>query len=285
MKTKIIASAVSMIALSIISGMINLITYKKNPKNYTRSINKFTIRTSSTMCLYGVIYLLVGTGFFFGFWLYDGIFEKELRQIIIIMVMVSIPLMAGLVCLLAPLPRFWDIVVNGNDITIIKFFVFTKSFKISDIEKCVMTVGDIRVYVKGRKHVAFLVDAMTKGVNNFLKRMEKEGILVEDNRPAANAEKENYLTKKQEEKVTDKNYFISLGGAIVTDLYMLLTDQVISVLIIPAVVLIIVFFWLETIRYTPHEAEKVYRANKITGKINMVALIAFAIMVLVKLLY
>lgn len=284
MKTKIIASAVSIIALSFISGMIDLITYKKNPKNYTRSINKFTIRTSSTTCLYGVIGFLMGTGFFFGLW-YHGLFEYEPRQIIVLMTIVFGFLAMGLVCLLAPLPRFWDVVVNGNDITIIKFFVFTKSFKVSDIEKCVMTVGDIRVYMKGRKRVAFLVDAMTKGVTNFLKRMEKEGILVEDNRPAANAEKENFLTKKQEEKITDKNYIISLGGAIGIIGYVLLTDQVLSVLVIPAIVLVFVWLWLETIRYTPHEAEKVYHANKITGKINMVALIAFAIMVLVTKLF
>ena len=278
MKTKIIASVVSLIALSLISGMIDLLTYRKNPKNYTKSLNKFTMRTSMTMCLYGVIGVGIATLGFVGYlWQYG--LEDELSVFAVMMTIIIVFFVMGLACFLYPMPGVWDIVVDGEDITVIKFWVFRKSFKISDIEKCVMLTGDIRVYCKGRKRAAFMIDAMMKGVNNFLKRMDKEGIPVEDNRPDANAEKEDYLDKDQEAKITDKNYFISVGVAVLSLIYMIMIRQFISVFLISAIIPLVAWGWLECIRYTPHKAEKVYKANKVAGKMNLIGFILFVVFV------
>ena len=278
MKTKIIASVVSLIALSLISGMIDLLTYRKNPKNYTKSLNKFTMRTSMTMCLYGVIGVGIATLGFVGYlWQYG--LEDELSVFAVMMTIIIVFFVMGLACFLYPMPGVWDIVVDGEDITVIKFWVFRKSFKISDIEKCVMLTGDIRVYCKGRKRAAFMIDAMMKGVNNFLKRMDKEGIPVEDNRPDANAEKEDYLDKDQEAKITDKNYFISVGVAVLSLIYMIMIRQFISVFLISAIIPLVAWGWLECIRYTPHKAEQVYKANKVAGKMNLIGFILFVVFV------
>ncbi|WP_147403506.1 hypothetical protein [Roseburia sp. AM51-8] len=183
------------------------------------------------------------------------------------------------------MPGFWDIVVDGDDITVIKLWLFRKSFKISEIDKVVMKIGDMRVYIKGKKRPAFMVDAMMNGVNNFLKRMDKEGILVEDDRPQANAEKEEYLDKDQEAKITDKNYFISVGVAVLSLIYMIMIRQFISVFLISAVIPFVAWGWLECIRYTPHKEEKVYKANKVAGKMSLIGFILFAVFVIVDMIF
>ena len=99
-----------------------------------------------------------------------------MRVIYYVMLSICIFLMA------ASLPRFWDVVVDGNDITVIKLFIFKKKFTVENIRCCVIKTGEVWVYTKDRKFVAFLVDAMNNGVNNFIKRMEKENIEVIDKR-------------------------------------------------------------------------------------------------------
>ncbi len=284
MKTKIIVSVVSLIALSLISGMINLITYRKNPKNYTRSLNKFTMRTSNTMCLYGILGVGIAIAGFIGYLWQNGL-EDDLDIIAMMMTIIIAFFVMGLACLLCPMPGFWDIVVDGDDITVIKLWLFRKSFKISEIEKCIMLTGDIRVYCKGKKRAAFMVDAMMNGVNNFLKRMDKEGILVEDNRPDANAEKEEFLDKDKIEKITDKNYFISIGVTLLSLIYMLIIKQFISVFLISAIILFIAWGRLECIRYTPHKKEQVYKANRVAGKANLIGVILFILFVIVDMIF
>lgn len=286
MKTTIIASGVSLIALSLISGMIDLLTYRKNPKNYTRSLNKFTIRTSATMCIYGIMGVGMASFLFIGYFLLANGFDEGSPSVTTMMVgIVGMIFALGLVCFLYPMPGFWDIVVDGEDITVIKLWLFRKSFKISEIDKVVMKIGDMRVYIKGKKRPAFMVDAMMKGVNNFLKRMDKEGIPVEDNRPQANAEKEEYLNKEQEEKITDKNYFISAGVMLLSLIYQWITEQIFSVFLISSIVPFVAWGWLECIRYTPHKEEQVYKANRVAGKMNLIGVILFILFVICSKLF
>ena len=281
MKMKIIASVVSLIALTLISGMVDLLTYRKNPKNYTRSLNKFTMRTSMTVCLYGIISIGIFSFLFIGyFFVANGINEGDTSVNVMMLIITGVFLVTGLVCFVGPMPGFWDIVVDGDDITVIKLWVFRKSFKISEIDKVVMKIGDMRVYIKGKKRPAFMVDAMMKGVNNFLKRMDKEGILVEDDRPQANADKEEYLNKEQEEKITDKNYFISIGVALLSLIYQWITEQIFSVFLISSIVPFVAWGWLECIRYTPHKEEKVYKANRIAGKMSLIGFVLFVVFVI-----
>lgn len=286
MKMKIIASVVSLIALTLISGMVDLITYRKNPKNYTRSLNKFIMRTSMTVCLYGIISIGIFSFLFIGyFFVANGINEGTTSMNIMMLIITGTFLVTGLVCFAGPMPGFWDIVVDGDNITVRKFWVFRKSFKISEIDKVVMKTGDMRVYIKGKKRPAFMVDAMMKGVNNFLKRMDKEGILVEDDRPQANAEKEEYLNKEQEEKITDKNYFISIGVALLSLIYQWITEQIFSVFLISSIVPFVAWGWLECIRYTPHKEEKVYKANRVAGKMSLIGFVLFVVFVICSKLF
>lgn len=287
MKMKVIASGVSLIALSLISVMINLITYRKNPKNYTRSLNKFTMRTSNIMCLYGIIGISIAIVGFVGLLITNGL-EDDLDIIVMMMTIITIIIaffVMGLACLLCPIPGFWDIAVDGDDITVIKLWLFRKSFKISEIDKVVMKTGDMRVYIKGKKRPAFMVNAMMKGVNNFLKRMDKEGLLVEDDRPQTNAEKEEYLDKDEIKKITDKNYFISIGVTLLSLASIYIIKQFILVFLILAIIPLIAWGWLDCIRYTPHKAEQVYKANRVAGKMSLIGFVLFVVFVICSKLF
>ena len=75
--------------------------------------------------------------------------------------------------MIAPLKGVWEIKVEGDNITVIKMFIFRRYWKISDISYCKMKRGGMNVYVNGRKKKAFFVDGMTDHFDNFIKRMEK----------------------------------------------------------------------------------------------------------------
>lgn len=172
---------VYIIIIGVVSGLIDWMTYKKSPKRYTRSIYHFTVRTPLSLAALGAF----GFVFFTGVMLFAFTDSKNIvmwkssllmRVIYYVMLSICIFLMA------APLPRFWDVVVDGDDITIIKLFIFKKQFHVKDIRCCVMKTGEVWVYAKNRKRVAFLVDASCNGVDNFMKRMEKENIEIIDKR-------------------------------------------------------------------------------------------------------
>ena len=66
-----------------------------------------------------------------------------------------------------------DIIVDGDDITVVKAFIFKRHWKFSDISYGKVTRGGMKIYVEGEK--AFFVDGMCEHFSNFMKRMEKEG--------------------------------------------------------------------------------------------------------------
>lgn len=73
--------------------------------------------------------------------------------------------------------------MDGDNITIIKLFIFTKRVQFSNIVRVEIGQNNyIKVYKDGKKRAFFLIDPMMKGKNNFLKRAEKEGIYVIDKR-------------------------------------------------------------------------------------------------------
>lgn len=201
----------------IVAGFIDLATYCKNPKRYTTSINKFTIRASNSLVPIGAIELAFGLFIGIGMWIQDGYQYTSWFEYFITIFLCSI----GAICMIAPLPRLWDVVVNGNEITIIKLFIFKKKFYISDISFCIVKKGELWVHVRGKEKTAFLVDSMTKGITNFLRRMEKENVpLFEKYKGELFPVKrqgrcfifiEEQLTQKQREILdnTDAGYFVA----------------------------------------------------------------------------
>ena len=150
------------------------IMQKRNHKT-TKSLNNFSIRTISDVsfiCAIGALFLL-GV-LIWGFWSEPEKFYSK-RYLMIIIPLSIIWFGVTLFGMIAPLKGVWEIKVEGDNITVIKMFIFRRYWKISDISYCKMKRGGMNVYVNGRKKKAFFVDGMTDHFDNFIKRIEKEG--------------------------------------------------------------------------------------------------------------
>lgn len=179
------------VSICVYGLLIYLNSRKSSAIKKTKSLYKFTMRATKSLSHLGMI----GMGFPFVITLvflfypnveglehipiYDvmGRLTKLTEDtafylIYIFMFVLSLPLM------IAPLKGTWDIIVDGDEITIIKAFIFKRHWKISNISQCRQKIGGMNVYVKGRKKKAFFVDGMTEHYDNFVKRMEKEGIEI-----------------------------------------------------------------------------------------------------------
>ena len=162
-----------LIIVTIVPFIVDIFNYKNEPKNYTKSIEKFTIRTGKSIITIGIGWFIFTT-VLMALCLYQN--EKIPELAIAIFVIFYF---FSLISFLYATPRFWDIVVDGDNITIIKLFIFTKRVQFSNI--VMVEIGQnnyIKVYKEGKKRAFFLIDPMMKGKNNFLKRAEKEGISI-----------------------------------------------------------------------------------------------------------
>ena len=133
------------------------IMQKRNHKT-TKSLNKFSIRTISDVsfiCAIGALFLL-GV-LIWGFWSEPEKFYSK-RYLMIIIPLSIIWFGVTFFGMIAPLKGVWEIKVEGDNITVIKMFIFRRYWKISDISYCKMKRGGMNVYVNGRKKKAFFVD-------------------------------------------------------------------------------------------------------------------------------
>ena len=165
------------IIVTLVPFILDILSLKKEPKNYTKSLNKFTIRTGKSIITLGVIWFAVITAILL-LCLHQG--ENFTMAVVIVF---GICYCLSLLSFLYPTPRFWDIVVDGDSIKVIKFFIFTKKTAFSEITKVEIANNNyLKIYKNGRKKAFFLIDPMMNGKNNFLKRIEKENIQLIDNR-------------------------------------------------------------------------------------------------------
>ncbi len=162
----------SLVVAFIVSIVLNLLTKRVNERVKTRSIKKFIVRAPVDFVVLGIIGTVCSLGILCGIYIQEG----KLHLIACLSVG-SIGIL-GILLMLAPVKGFWDIIIDEDDITIVKAFIFKRHWKFSEIEYCKTTRGGIKVYVKGRKRKAFFVDGMVEGSGNFRRRVEKEGIAI-----------------------------------------------------------------------------------------------------------
>ena len=101
--------------------------------------------------------------------------EMPLLLTVLMAIFIALP---GLLLCLSTVPGFWEVRVDGDDVTITKLFVIKRHWKISDIEWCKAVTGEMRVYVRGRKRMAFLVDGLFINYGTFVDRMNLEHIPI-----------------------------------------------------------------------------------------------------------
>lgn len=158
----------TLITSFIVAGVLDLLAWRKPKK--TSSLKKFVVRAPIDFSVMGVMGMLLLIGALI-FCKIDGTYIPP-----VIMVLLFIGLfIPSMLLMLAPIKGLWDVIVDGDDITVVKAFIFKRHWKFSSITHGKATRGGIKIYVEGRKRKALFVDAMCDGTNQFMKRMEKEG--------------------------------------------------------------------------------------------------------------
>ena len=161
----------SMITIFVVSLVMSLLTKNKTDKK-TSSIYKFTVRPGSAVRYIAI----VGTAFFIGL-LVLSYFVGE--QSVTVYVGFGIFAAMGLFLLIETLPGAEEIHVDHDDIEVQLAWFYKKHWSFSQID---YTVSDpnkgTRVYMKGRKRQAFVVDNMFTGITNFEKRLKHDNIEI-----------------------------------------------------------------------------------------------------------
>jgi|GEM_PF-1626115 len=146
---------------------------RKREKESEMTEEKFLIKLSSGYFWLGVAVTIVGIGLMI--W---GKMENELS--VGLAIMLALATMPGVLVMICPLSGIWEVLVDQDDITVTKCFIFRKHFRFSEITHCKHTRGGWKVYVKNRRRKGFFVDRMMDGAGLFLKRIEAANIPVEE---------------------------------------------------------------------------------------------------------
>lgn len=162
----------TLVVAFIVSVVLNLLAKRRNERIKTSSLKKFIIRAPVDFAILGIAGSVCSIGILCGIYIqYGKLMAIECFSIGSIGVL-------SILLMFAPVKGFWDVIVDNDDITVVKAFIYKRHWKFSEIEYCRTTRGGIKAYVKGRRRKAFFVDAMVEGSGNFRKRVEKEGIPI-----------------------------------------------------------------------------------------------------------
>ena len=150
------------------NGNNGLISKKSRKK--TGALKKFVVRAPLDFAGLGTIVMIIVIGA-----LVFAQVENQDIPLPIMVIFILVVIIPGFLLMVAPIKGVWDIIVDGDDITVVKAFIFKRHWKFSDISYGKVTRGGMKIYVEGGKKKAFFVDGMCEHFSNFMKRMEKEG--------------------------------------------------------------------------------------------------------------
>lgn len=157
----------------VVTVVLNLILNRTQSKPKSSNMYHFTARGSHYLIIFGCaaigLFTVIELGAYFS--------HQEMPTIVTVLMLILIAF-PGLFLCVAVIPGFWEMRVDDDDVMIRKLFVIRTYWKISEIERCVAARGEMRVYVKGRKRMAFLVDGMFDNYNTFVNRMNIEKIPI-----------------------------------------------------------------------------------------------------------
>ena len=157
----------TLIVAFVVTGVLDLLAKKSRKK--TGSMKKFVVRAPLDFAGLGTIGMIIVIGA-----LVFAEVENQDIPLPIMVIFIVVAIGPSFLLMIAPIKGVWDIIVDGDDITVVKAFLFKSHWKFSNITCGRATRGGTKIYVEGRKRKAFFVDGMCEGYSNFLKRMEKE---------------------------------------------------------------------------------------------------------------
>ena len=158
----------AIIVAFIVVGVLDLLTKRTSKK--TDSLDKFVVRAPIDFAALGAI----GMVFVIGALILSAV-ENRTFPIVAMIIFNTIVVVPCALLMIAPIKGVWDVIVDDDDITVVKAFVYRRHWKFSKITYGKMKRGGMKVYVEGRARKAFFVDSMGENFSNFMERMEKEG--------------------------------------------------------------------------------------------------------------
>ena len=132
-------------------------------------MKKFVVRAPLDFAGLGTIVMIIVIGA-----LVFAQVENQDIPLPIMVIFILVVIIPGFLLMVAPIKGVWDIIVDGDDITVVKAFIFKRHWKFSDISYGKVTRGGMKIYVEGGKKKAFFVDGMCEHFSNFMKRMDDE---------------------------------------------------------------------------------------------------------------
>lgn len=155
-------------------GLLLLDLSLRKKAKTTQSLKKFTVRTIRSIAFICAI----GAGLWVAISIFGIISEPETLQnpnfLFVYIPFSTLWVSIMFFGMIAPFPGVWDTIVDNDDITVVKAFIFKRHWKVSEIRYCKLKRGGMNVYVENRKRKAFFIDGMSDHYTNFIKRMEKE---------------------------------------------------------------------------------------------------------------
>lgn len=169
MKYLIVSSVVILIL-----GLIQKGVQKENKKK-CQNEKKFVARVTGIMLILGAIIvgIIVAT-------LIYMIIDGQTDDTFTVVGLIVAGIILGIIPMLIPMPGFWEIRVDGDDICVVKCFLFKKHYKFSELIQCKMTRGGAKFFIEGRSRKAFFLERMMIGADLFMKRVNKAGIPIEE---------------------------------------------------------------------------------------------------------
>lgn len=162
---------VSIILISILVPAALNYFMEKAVQRSTSSINHFVMRPVKDMYKLGLLCAIFFGGCMVGAWYAD---QLELWLGVIF----GSFLLLGVLLMIVPLPGFWDVTVDGDEVMSSRIWIIKKKIRIQDIHHCVWNRGGYYIYLKNKKHKAMSIDSMSINLDNWKERMEREGIPI-----------------------------------------------------------------------------------------------------------
>lgn len=114
-------------------------------------MKKFVVRAPLDFAGLGTIVMIIVIGA-----LVFAQVENQDIPLPIMVIFILVVIIPGFLLMVAPIKGVWDIIVDGDDITVVKAFIFKRHWKFSDISYGKVTRGGMKIYVEGGKKKPFL---------------------------------------------------------------------------------------------------------------------------------
>ena len=115
-----------LIVAFIVTGIMDLLAKKSRKK--TGALKKFVVRAPLDFAGLGTIVMIIVIGA-----LVFAQVENQDIPLPIMVIFILVVIIPGFLPMVAPIKGVWDIIVDGDDITVVKAFIFKRHWKFSDI--------------------------------------------------------------------------------------------------------------------------------------------------------